>query len=121
MNTRNSDRPSHYAASTMARTVSATSRVIISKNLRSLNRRRHWTQQILAKESGVSQSHISSILRGQVDATASVLEDFARAYKIPSYLLLIPNLPPELLDSTELPAMIERYVAHAAAVSPTRP
>lgn len=77
--------------------------------------RRDWNQTKLAGKAQISQRHISNILGKNVDATIAILEALGSAFGIPGWLLLIPNLPAELLDSPEIPAMVERYAAHAAS------
>ena len=46
-----------------------------------LRKDRHWTQQQLAKVSGVQQSEISRIERGQANPTYRTLQQIAQAVK----------------------------------------
>jgi transcriptional regulator with XRE-family HTH domain len=103
----------------MARAGKATrhviSREILAGNTRTLMDRRSWNQTKLATKAQVSQRHISNILGKKVDATIAMTDALGAAFGIPGWLLLVPNLPDDLLDSPELPAMVERYAAHATA------
>lgn len=56
-----------------------------------LRRRLGWTQQQLAKESGIQQSEISRIERGQGNPTYTTLEALARATNMT--VALIPRRP----------------------------
>src|ERR1700744_1875727 len=85
-------------------------REILAENLSFLMERRDWKQKRLEKESGVSQRHIRSLLRQQQDCTMDILSRLARAFKIPVWLLLVPDLPPDILDSKRLPELIDHYV-----------
>lgn len=92
-------------------------RKTVAQNLKALLGHRKWTQLQLEAKSGVSQSHISNILRGENDASTAKLEAIAGAFGIPAWLLLVPELPIEVLDSPELPQLIDRYRRFAAGRS----
>ena len=68
-------------------------REILSANVSDLRTRRAWSQTALAKRSGVKQTTISAIERGQHAATAVSLEGLARAFGCPTWALLLPELP----------------------------
>lgn len=84
-------------------------RATLSRNLKVLMERREWTQKALEKESGVSQRHISSLLNEQQDCTTEILAQLAAAFHLPGWLLLIPDLSVEVLDSQDVPLLVRRY------------
>lgn len=71
--------------------------------------RRKWTQEDLAAKSGISQTHIGNILRQETAATNEKIEAIAAAFKLPSWLLMVPDLPIEVLDSPQIPALVEHF------------
>jgi len=85
-------------------------RAVLAKNLRILMERRDWTQTALKEKSGVSQRHISSLLNQQQDCTTEILAGLALAFRLPGWLLLVADLPAELLDSQDIPLLIQRYL-----------
>lgn len=90
-------------------------RAVLAANLIALMNKRGWTQQQLEAKSSVSQRHISSLRRGTADCTTEVLDALGSAFGIPGWLLLVPDLPIEVLDSPEVPLLVERYIRGAAA------
>jgi transcriptional regulator with XRE-family HTH domain len=85
-------------------------RATIAANLDALMQKREWTQKKLEKESGVSQRHISNVLNQQTDCTSEILASLGAAFGLPGWLLAIPNLPAELLDSNAVPLLVRRYI-----------
>lgn len=85
-------------------------RATLSRNLKILMERREWTQKALEAKSGVSQRHISSLLNQQQDCTTEILAGLADAFNLPSWLLLVTDLPAELLDSHSIPLLVTRYI-----------
>jgi transcriptional regulator with XRE-family HTH domain len=85
-------------------------RAIIATNLKALMQKRDWTQIELGKNAGVSQRHVSNILNQETDCTSEVLNALAGAFDLPGWLLSIPNLPVELLDSNAIPQLVRRYI-----------
>ena len=77
-------------------------RAVLATNLIALMEKRGWTQQQLEAKSGVSQRHISSLRRETADCTTEVLDALGTAFGIPGWLLLVPDLPIEVLDSPTL-------------------
>jgi transcriptional regulator with XRE-family HTH domain len=88
-------------------------REILANNLRALMQRRGWTQQQLGNKSGISQTHIGNFLRKQVDPTTSMLDALGGAFHLPGWILLIPGLPIEILDSGAIPDLVKTYVEAA--------
>lgn len=95
----------------MPRTSKRECSLVIAANVRVMMKRRDWTQEQLAKRAGVSQTHVGNVLRAQHAPSADVIERIAGAFGVPPYLLLVPDLAPEMLDSPELPLLVERYAA----------
>jgi transcriptional regulator with XRE-family HTH domain len=86
----------------------------VARNLRILMRWHGWNQSELSRRSGVSQRHISDLLRGLSDCTTERLEEFARALRVPSWTLLMDDLTEDLLTSTALQIIVETYVKNPA-------
>lgn len=84
---------------------------VLAKNTRALMERRGWGQVELGKRAGISQTHVGNVLRKQVEPTTTIIEGLAKAFNLPGYVLLMPNLPIELLDSNEIPALLQTWLA----------
>jgi transcriptional regulator with XRE-family HTH domain len=85
---------------------------ILVANVRALMKRRGWGQEKLGAEAGISQTHVGNILRKEVQPTTQMIAGLAKAFNLKeAYLLFVPNLPVELLDSNELPALIQTWLA----------
>lgn len=95
-------------------TAKESNRAIIAKNVLALMEKRKWTQKQLEAKSGVSQTHISNIRRQANDPSTAILDAIGAAFGIPGWLLLIPDLPIEVLDSPEIPHLVDRYRRFAA-------
>lgn len=83
---------------------------IVAKNVTALMRRRDWTQMQLHFKSGVSQRHVSNVMNAKSGVSIEILEAVAGAFGIPGYLLLVDELPVEMLDSKKIPLLIKRYL-----------
>lgn len=92
-------------------------RATVAENVKALMEHRKWTQKQLEAKSGVSQTHISNILRQANDPSTSKLDAVGKAFGIPGWLLLIPDLPIEVLDSPEIPHLVDRYRRFATSRS----
>lgn len=108
----NSSRPPYRAEMAAKKAI----REVLAANLIALMERRGWTQTQLELKSGVSQRHISSLRRATADCTTEILDALGAAFGVPGWLLLVPGMPVEMLDSPEIPALIERYVRGAHGV-----
>jgi hypothetical protein len=58
----------------------------------------------------MSQTHVGNVLRQEVDPTTAVLTGLSTAFGVPSWLLLVPGLTPEILDSKEVPNLLQTYL-----------
>lgn len=72
------------------------------------------TQSALAIKSGVSQRHISSILRAEAEAGIEKLDKIGRVFHMRGWQLQMPDLPDDLLDSD----IIGKVVQSLARVPP---
>lgn len=88
-------------------------RAVLAANLIALMAKRGWTQQQLEAKSGISQRHISSLRRETADCTTEIIDSLGAAFGIPGWLLLVPDIPIEVLDSPEVPLLVERYIRGA--------
>lgn len=84
-------------------------RAILAANLGVLMERRGWTQTEVETASGVSQRYVSSILHGQQDCTIAILTSLAAAFNLPAWVLLVPGVSADLLDSQRLHLLVTRY------------
>lgn len=67
-------------------------KLIISQNLERLMADRNWTQLDLSRRAGIGQTTISHIVRDGA-TTAQTLGHIARAFRLESWVLLVPDLP----------------------------
>lgn len=89
-------------------------REVLATNTRTLMERRGWKQTQLAAKAGISQTHIGNVLRQEVEPTSKIISGLAKAFGIQAYQLLIPGLPPDILDSREVPNLLQSYLEAAA-------
>lgn len=92
-----------------------TTTAVLAANLRLLMERRDWNQSELAAKSGVAQNYVSSLLREKQNPTTEILDRLAAAFKIPTWLLLVPGFTAEkvgLLDSPHtVPLLIAQFLS----------
>jgi len=106
---KNPAKPSPYPFS--MGTAKQSIRQVLAANVSALKARRDWTQQQIAARGGISQTHVGNVLRAAVNPTTEILEGLSRAFGIPEWMLLVPNLPVEILDSNEVPALLQTWLA----------
>lgn len=82
----------------------------LAKNLKTLMTIRDWTQAQLSEKSGVSQTMISSILRGESGCSAETADALAHAFGLNGWLLLMPGLTEDLLKSKAVQRLLESYI-----------
>lgn len=82
----------------------------ISTNLKRLMTARKWSQSELARLSGVSQTHIGGILRGESDCTVDMANQLAHPFGTTGWVLIMPNLPDELINSTSVQTLMDFYL-----------
>lgn len=90
-------------------------RAILGRNLKALMDLHDWNQVELARRSGVSQRHISDILRLRTDATAIVIDRLAKAFGRAGYELQIDGLHEAVSNSSSnLNELVSSYVKDPA-------
>lgn len=90
-------------------------RAVVAHNVKVMRERRGWSQTVLGTKSGTSQRTVSNIETQANDPSSENVAAIAGAFGTLPYMLYMPNLTVELLDSTELPSVIDRYIAFAKA------
>jgi transcriptional regulator with XRE-family HTH domain len=83
-----------------------------AKNLAILMRWRGWNQSDLGRQSGVSQRHISDILRGHSDCTTDMAEQLAKAFGMHAWQLMVEDVTEEVLTSTDLKILVDSYLRY---------
>lgn len=85
----------------------------LTDNLQRLMDHFGLSQAQLAKKSGVGQRTLSTLLDREnpleINPRATTLARLAECFEIPSWQLLIPGLPIELLTSKRLTKLVEHY------------
>jgi len=82
------------------------------RNVAILMRWKGWNQSELGRRSGVSQRHISDLLRGHADCTTEVVEQLAAAFGIPGWQLMVSDVTEELLTGTDLKIVVDTFVSN---------
>jgi transcriptional regulator with XRE-family HTH domain len=82
----------------------------VARNVAILMRWRDWNQSELSRRSGVSQRHISDLLRGLSDCTTEVTSQLAAAFAVPSWLLMVDDITEELLTTTDLKILVDACI-----------
>lgn len=89
-------------------------RDVLAENVQALMDRRGWKQTRVAAEGGIAQRTVSNVLNKTNDPGTEVIEALGRAFKVPGWTLLIPGVRPEILDSKELPNLVNTYLDAAS-------
>lgn len=87
----------------------------VAKNLKALMEGADWNQSELARRSGVSQRHISDILKGHTQCTIPVANDLAAPFGLTGWHLLLPDLPKDLVGSPAIARLVAAYIKADAA------
>ncbi len=106
----NSARPPPYAYRVTAKD---SIRDVLAANVLALMERRGWKQTRVAKEGGIAQRTVSNVINKTNDPGTEVIEALGRAFRVPGWTLLIPNVPIKVLDSQELPNLVDTYLEAA--------
>lgn len=84
---------------------------ILGRNLKALMDLRGWNQVELARRSGVSQRHISSILNRRTGVSGEIIDKLAYAFGRKGFELQVDGLHEEILSSTgNLSSLVSAYV-----------
>jgi transcriptional regulator with XRE-family HTH domain len=86
----------------------------LAENVQALMDLRGWTQTRVAKEGGLAQRTVSNVLNKTNDPGTEVIEALGRAFGVPGWTLLIPKVPSKVLDSQELPNLVNTYLEAAS-------
>lgn len=81
----------------------------LRKNLKRLMEVQKISQAELARRSGISQTHIGGILRGESSATVEIADALARPLGTNGWIIIKPDLPDELLISSALRDLVDGY------------
>lgn len=80
-------------------------------NVRWLMSETGWTQVELAERSGVSQTAISKVLRGDMVPTIEFAEKLASAFGLSGWHIIMPDLPGDLLRNGTLEKLFRDFIA----------
>jgi transcriptional regulator with XRE-family HTH domain len=64
---------------------------VFGKRVRALREARRWTQEQLARASGLGAKHIGVIERGEKTSSFEAVERLARAFEVECYTLFVPH------------------------------
>ena len=103
-------KPYQYRISMAGKNDSVAVPTRVMRNVAVLMKWKGWNQSELDRKSGVSQRHISDLLRGHADCTTEVAEKLAAAFGVPSWLLMVDDITEELLTNTDLQIVVDTYV-----------
>lgn len=84
-------------------------RKVLADNLRALKDRHGYTQTEIADKADISQRYVSSVLNQEQDPTTEIVDALSRAFGLPTWLLLVPELSVELLDSQDIPLLVRHF------------
>lgn len=87
----------------------------VAKNLKALMDGAGMNQSELARQSGISQRHISDILKGNTQCTVPVTNSLAAPFGLTGWHLLLPDLPTDLVASPAIAKLVEAYIKADAA------
>ena len=84
---------------------------VVIENIRRLMSHNEDTTYSLAERSGVPQSTVVNMLSGKHKISIETTEQIAQAYGLEGWHLLMRNLSDDLLHSSRLAKLCERYLA----------
>ena len=84
---------------------------VVIENIRRLMAHNEDTTYSLAERSGVPQSTVVNMLSGKHKISIETTEQIAQAYGLEGWHLLMRNLSADLLQSSRLEKLCERYLA----------
>lgn len=79
-------------------------------NLKRLMRAKGLNQTELATLSGVSQTHIGGILRGESSCTVEMVDALAKPFGLSGWQMIMPRLPDDLVHSLALQHLMDAYI-----------
>lgn len=84
-------------------------KTVLAENVKRMMDSRGWKQPELARASGLGQTTISSILREAVETSIDKVEMLAKAFKLPTYAMMIPDLDEAMFKHNGLGDIIDVY------------
>jgi transcriptional regulator with XRE-family HTH domain len=90
---------------------SETARRTVARNVRALLAAREWSENELARRSGVSQKQVNNITHARTGCGIDALDAIARTFNTAPWVLLVP----EVADLGERYADVERGLREALA------
>ena len=84
-------------------------KTILAENVKRLRESRGWSQPELGRISGVRQTTISFIEREAVDTSIDKVELLAKAFKLPTYALMMPDVDEAMFKHNGLGDIIDVY------------
>lgn len=84
---------------------------ILAANVKRLRDAEGWSQPDLARVSGVAQTTISAIENAKHKASIEKVESLARAFRMPTWALLMPDIDPALFRGNGLNKIVNAYIA----------
>lgn len=75
------------------------SRDNLARNLRRLRAARGMSQEALAHEAGIHRTYVSALERCEYSASVDRLDRLAIQLNVPTYVLLMDELPPDVIKS----------------------
>lgn len=84
----------------------------LSSNVSVLMLSKGWKQPQLAQHAGIAQTSVSNIVRPDSgkSPTLSSIQAVAVAFRVPPWMLLIPDIPPTLLKSRDLQKLVASFI-----------
>lgn len=86
-------------------------KIVVARNLVALMKQRGWSQQELARQSGVAYKTINKIVNLQSAPTSGVLDRLAAAFKLCAWQLSLPVPLEQLLEPDRLTSLVLNYVS----------
>lgn len=85
-------------------------RAVIARNVKALRTARNWSQTRLAERAGIAQTAISYIEREDGKSPAvDTLEAVASALRVPTWTLMLPDMPPAMATTAALDKLVHTY------------
>jgi transcriptional regulator with XRE-family HTH domain len=85
----------------------------LAENVRALMQKKNWTQQELAKKSGLSQKTISNVLNQKSSTTIGTLDRLGYAFGISPWSLLMKYEDPQDITDGVLPEWVSLFSSSA--------
>lgn len=87
-----------------------TIRDTLSANIRLLMQMNDWDQKTLANKAGIAQKTISNMATMSNSASIDNIAKVAKAFRVPSWLLIMPGITRETVASNKIPTLVTNYI-----------